>query len=621
MSRLRVAVEEKHDSVLTVVAVAAIGVGGGLYLGGSVELGDAVLAGAVSLLALSVVVHVARALIVDHRVGVDVIALVAMIGALLLGEYLAGAVIALMFSGGQWLESAATRRARRELTALLQRAPKVAHRHQGDALIEVSVDELQIADVVLVRTGEVIPVDGSVVSGEAVIDESALTGESLPVTRATGEMILSGTANAGVPFDLRVARLASDSAYAALVKLVENAEHSRAPYVRMADRYASWFLPVTLVTAALAWAVSGDPVRALAVVVVATPCPLILAAPIALISGLSRAAHRGIIVKSGGTIESLGQARTVLFDKTGTLTAGKPAVHEITAIAPIERVELLRLAASLDQYSAHVLAAALVTAATQQHLHLAAAEDVREDAGDGLIGTVEGRRLAVGSQRWLHSLGYNDTDMESTSPNGGIDGGFAHVYVGADGAFLGTIVMADQVRDDAIDTIRRLRASGIRHIAMVSGDHRTVAERIGSHLDIDRVYAEQTPSDKLALVAKLHDDVQLRPVVMVGDGVNDAPALAIADVGIAMGAAGATVSAEAADAVITVDNINRVADAVTIGQRSMRIASQSVIAGMALSIIAMGFAAAGLLQPVAGALFQEAVDIAVILNALRALHD
>ena len=341
VSRLRVAVEEKHDSVLTVVAVAAIGVGGGLYLGGSVALGDAVLAGAVSLLALSVVVHVARALIVDHRVGVDVIALVAMIGALLLGEYLAGAVIALMFSGGQWLESAATRRARRELTALLQRAPKVAHRHQGGGLIEVSVDELQIADVVLVRTGEVIPVDGSVVSGEAVIDESALTGESLPVTRPAGDMILSGTANAGVPFDLRVARLASDSAYAALVKLVENAEHSRAPYVRMADRYASWFLPATLVTAALAWAVSGDPVRALAVVVVATPCPLILAAPIALISGLSRAAHRGIIVKSGGTIESLGQARTVLFDKTGTLTAGKPAVHEITAIGPIERVELL----------------------------------------------------------------------------------------------------------------------------------------------------------------------------------------------------------------------------------------------------------------------------------------
>ena len=229
--------------------------------------------------------------------------------------------------------------------------------------------------------------------------------------------------------------------------------------------------------------------------------------------------------------------------------------------------------------------------------------------------------MAVGSQRWLHSLGYNDTGMESTSTNGGIDGGFAHVYVGADGAFLGTIVMADQVRDDAIDTIQRLRASGIRHIAMVSGDHRTVAERIGSRLDIDRVHAEQTPSDKLALVARLHDDVQLRPVVMVGDGVNDAPALAIADVGIAMGAAGATVSAEAADAVITVDNINRVADAVTIGQRSMRIASQSVIAGMALSIIAMGFAAAGLLQPVAGALFQEAVDIAVILNALRALRE
>ena len=613
-------VEEKHDSVLTVVAVAAIAVGGGLYLAGSVDLADAVLAGAVSLVALSVVVHVVRALIVDHRFGVDVIALVAMVGALLLGQYLAGVVIALMFSGGQWLEAAATRRARRELTALLQRAPKVAHRYEGGALLEVGVDDLRVADVVLVRTGDVIPVDGSLVSGEAAIDESALTGESLPVPRAPGEMILGGTANAGAPFDLRVARLASDSAYAALVRLVQSAEHSRAPYVRMADRYASWFLPATLVTAGVAWAVSGDPVRALAVVVVATPCPLILAAPIALISGLSRAAHRGIIVKSGGTIESLGRARTVLFDKTGTLTAGQPAVHEITVSGPVDRVELLRLAASLDQYSAHVLAAALVTAATEDHLHLSPAEDVHEDAGDGLVGTVEGRRLALGSERWLHSLGYSHGDLGATSPNGGADGGFARVYVGADGGFLGTIVMADQVRGDANDTIRRLRASGIRHIAMVSGDHRSVAERIGAGLDIDRVYSEQTPSDKLALVAELHADVQLRPVVMVGDGVNDAPALAVADVGIAMGAGGATVSAEAADAVITVDNISRVADAIAIGRRSMRIASQSVIAGMALSIIAMMFAAAGLLQPVAGALFQEAVDVAVILNALRALR-
>ena len=389
----------------------------------------------------------------------------------------------------------------------------------------------------------------------------------------------------------------------------------------MADRYASWFLPATLGTAAVAWAVSGDAVRALAVVVVATPCPLILAAPIALMSGLSRAARRGIIVKGGGAIESLGRAHTVLFDKTGTLTAGKPAVKEIAVIGHVGRLELLRLSASLDQYSAHVLAEALVAAANAQNLRLASADDVREGAGDGIVGTVAGRRLAVGSQRWLRSLGYDLDGTEATSLNGRLDGGFARVHVAADGELLGTITMADELRADAVETIQRLRASGIRHIAMVSGDHRSVAESIGARLDVDRVYAEQTPKNKLTLVATLHDDRNLRPVVMVGDGVNDAPALALADVGIAMGAAGATVSAEAADAVITVDHLGRVADAVTIGQRSMRIATQSVTAGMAFSIVAMGFAAAGLLAPIGGALLQEAIDVAVILNALRALHD
>jgi heavy metal translocating P-type ATPase len=619
-TRFRVLVAENHDWVLTVIAVAAIVAGGGLYLGGRDAPADAVLAGAVTLLAVSVLIHIAGALIREHRFGVDVIALLAMVGALVLGEYLAGAVVALMFSGGQWLEAAASRRARRELTALLQRLPKVTHRYRGDALEEVDVADVRPADVLLIRTGDVIPVDGSVVTGEAVIDESALTGESLPVARQAGEIILSGTANAGPPFDLRVVRAAAASAYARLVHLVESAEKSRAPYVRMADRYASWFLPITLGTAGVAWAISGDPVRALAVIVVATPCPLILAAPIALISGLSRAAGQGIIVKGGGAIESLGRARTVLFDKTGTLTVGKPAVSRITVTGRADESDVLRLAASLDQYSAHVLAGALVTAATERDLALAPAWDVHEDAGDGLVGTVEGRHLAVGSRRWLRAQGC-DVDEVAAAATGSTDGGFARVFVGADGRQLGTIIMADGLRADAGETIRRLRAAGIRHIAMVSGDHRSVAERIGANLDLDRVYAEQTPQDKLTLVAALRDDDDLGPVVMVGDGVNDAPALALADVGIAMGAAGATISAEAADVVITVDQLSRVADAVAIGRRSMRIATQSVTGGMALSIFAMGFAAAGLLVPVAGALLQEVIDVAAILNALRALQD
>jgi heavy metal translocating P-type ATPase len=620
LSRLRVAVAENHDWALTVIALGAILAGAGLYIAGRDALADTVLAGAVTVQSVSVLIHLARALIRERRFGVDVIALLAMVGALALGQYLAGAVIALMFSGGQWLEAVASGRARRELTALLRRVPKMAHRYRGDALEEVDVADVRPADVLMIRTGDVVPVDGSIVSGEAVIDESALTGESLPVTRKVGEIVLSGTANAGPPFDLRVVRAAAESAYARLVQLVEHAEKSRAPYVRMADRYASWFLPITLATAGVAWAVSGDPVRALAVVVVATPCPLILAAPIALISGLSRAARRGIIVKDGGAIESLGRARTVLFDKTGTLTLGKPAVSRITGRGRARESDVLRLAASLDQYSAHVLAEALVTAATERDLALAPAHDVHEDAGDGVVGTVEGRRLAVGSRRWLQAHGC-EVDEVAAAATGDPNVGFARVFVGADGAEIGTIVMADKVRPEVPETIGRLRAAGIRHIAMVSGDHRSVADRIGAGLDLDRVYAEQTPQDKLTLVAALRDDDDLRPVVMVGDGVNDAPALALADVGIAMGAAGATISAESADVVITVDRLDRVADAVAIGRRSMRIATQSVTAGMALSICAMAFAAAGLLVPFAGALLQEAIDVAAILNALRALRD
>jgi len=611
---------EQHDRLLSLMAIAAIGTGAALHALGAEPAGDTVLAVSVAVLLVSLLVHVGRALVVEHRVGVDVIALVAMAGALALGEYLAGAVIALMFSGGQALEAAASRRARRELSALAQRAPTVAHRRRGDAIEEVPVGDVAVGDVVVVRTGDVVPVDGVVVTGEAVIDESALTGESLPATRGPGGPALSGTANAGAPFELRATRLAAESAYAALVRLVESAERSRAPFVRLADRYAALFLPLTLLAAGAAWLASGDPVRALAVVVVATPCPLILAAPIALVSGVSRAARRGVIVKGGAAIEALGRARTVLFDKTGTLTIGTPAVREIAVSDGVAQIELLRLAASLDQLSAHVVAEALVAEAHERRLELANPADVREDPGRGIVGLIEGRRVAVGSRGWMESLGYPADEVASVMVGTDVEAGLARVHVGADGSMLGTIVMADELRPDAVELVGALRACGIRHIAMVSGDRRSIAERIGARIGVDRVYADQSPEEKLQVVHAIHDDPDLQPVVMVGDGVNDAPALALADVGIAMGVLGATVSAETADAVITVDRIGRVADAVAIGQRSLRIATQSVAAGMALSVIAMGFAAAGALAPVAGALLQEAIDLAVVLNALRALR-
>ena len=611
---------EHRAQLLAALAVTALVAGGVLHLLGASSAGDQVWRIAVAILAAELTLEVGRTVVVQHSLGVDTIALVAMVGALVLGQELAGLVIGLMFSGGESLEAVASRRARRELTALVQRAPKIARLRVDDHLREVPVEQVRAGDVVLVRTGEVVPVDGTIASPEAVVDTSTLTGEPLPETITRGRTVLSGSANAGTPFDVRAARPSSDSAYSALVRLVEQAQTERAPLVRMADRYAGFFLPATLLVAGLAWAVSGDPVRALAVVVVATPCPLILAAPIALVSGLSRAARAGVIVKGTGAIETLGEARTVLFDKTGTLTVGTPEVREIITRGELQRVELLRLAASVDQMSAHVLGEALATAAKEAGLDLTMPADVHEDPGQGIQGIVDGHRVAVGSRAFLGALGVQEAEIRSTALMTTRGSGEAHVVVAIDGHVAGVIVMADELRPDAERIVERLRAEKIRYVAMISGDRRSVAERVGRQLGVDRVYAEQSAENKLEVVRSIRTDKHLRPVIMVGDGINDAPALAIADLGIAMGAAGATVSSETADAVITVDRVDRVADAIHAGRRSLFIARQSVVTGMGLSLAAMVVAAAGYLPPVAGALLQEVIDLAVILNALRALR-
>ncbi len=611
---------EHRARVLAAIAALSIVVGGLLYLAGESAAGDDVWRAAVALLAAELAFEVARTVIVDHHLGVDTIALVAMLGSLALNQEFAGVVVGLMFSGGAALEDIASTRARRELTALIQRAPKVAQLRVGERLEQVPVERVRTGDVVVVRTGEVVPVDGTVVGGEAVVDTSTLSGEPLPVTVGHGMAVLSGSANAGAPIDVRADRPAAESAYAALVRLVEQAQAGRAPLVRMADRYAGFFLPATLITAGLAWGLSGDPVRALAVVVVATPCPLILAAPIALVSGLSRAARYGVIVKGAGVIETLGQARTVLFDKTGTLTVGTPEVRDVVIRGDCESGELLRLAASVDRMSAHVLGEALVRAATDADLTLSTATGVREQPGEGIQGIVGSHTVAVGSRAFLRSTGVPAEAIVAATVVRGHGSGEAPVRVGFDGPVGGVSVMADELRPDADRIVERLRAEGIRHVAMASGDRRSVAERIGRQLGVDRVYAEQSPEAKLEVVRRLRADPELGPVIMVGDGINDAPALALADLGIAMGAAGATVSSETADAVITVDRVDRVADAVHTGRRSLHIARQSVLAGMGLSLAAMGVAALGYLPPVAGALFQEVIDLAVILNALRALR-
>jgi heavy metal translocating P-type ATPase len=611
---------EHRALLLAAFALAALAAGGVLHLASEGALGDVVWQVAVAALAAELTLEVGHTVIVERHMGVDTIALVAMVGALALGEALAGIVVGLMFSGGAALEDLASARARRELTALIARAPKTARLHVGERFEEVPIEQVQAGDVALVRTGEVIPIDGTVVSQDAVVDTSALTGEPLPVTVRQGMQVLSGSANAGTPFEVRAQRPAVESAYAALVRLVEQAEAQRAPFVRMADRYAGVFLPVTLLVAGAAWAASGDAVRALAVVVVATPCPLILAAPVALVSSLSRAARAGVVVKGAGVIETLGQVRTVLFDKTGTLTVGTPEVRELFTWPGVHAGELLRMAASVDRFSAHVLGQALVRAAGEASLELSTPSDVREVPGQGIAGSLDGRRVAVGSRAYMRSVGVPADEIASAALMRTRGSGEAHVLVAIDGHLGGVIEMADELRPDAKRTVERLRSETVRHVGMVSGDRRSVAERVGAELGMDRVYAEQSPEQKLEVVRTLRDDPALRPVMMVGDGINDAPALALADLGIAMGAAGATVSSETADAVITVDRIDRVADAVHAGRRALRIARESVLGGMGLSVAAMGVAAAGYLVPVAGALLQEVIDLAVILNALRALR-
>ena len=611
MARIELIVRRSSPAV----ALAAFaGVTGGLvaWAAGAMVLADGLWAATTALLLVPLAISVVRSLL-RRDVGVDAIALVSMAGALALGEYLAGAVVALMLAGGNALEEWANRRAARELTALVARAPRTALLRREAELVEVPADAVAAGDRLVVRPGDVVPVDGIVESDEAVLDESALTGEPPPVTVERDGQVRSGTSCAAGAFELVALRPAAESTYAALVRLVEQAGSERAPFVRMADRYAAIFLPVTAVVAALAWALSGDPVRALAVFVVATPCPLILAAPIALMSGLSRCARAGVVVKGAATIERLGRARSVLLDKTGTVTLGRPQLDRVVPLDGLPPAEILGLAASVDRLSSHPFARALVAGAEERGARLELPRDVREAFGSGVEGYVGERHVLVGSPAWI-----GDHGVEVQVPVE-IDGD-AKVMVAVDGAAAGIVLIGDRLRADAGELVPRLRRAGISHVAMVTGDKRRVAATVGEALGVDRVYAEQTPEQKLDVVRALQARPELRSIVMVGDGINDAPALALADVGVAMGSGGATVSSEIADAVVLVDRVDRVVDAISFGRRALGIARQSVLLGIGASLVAMGFAAFGFLAPVAGALLQEAIDVAVILNALRALR-
>ncbi|WP_082955223.1 heavy metal translocating P-type ATPase [Mycobacterium mantenii] len=600
------------EPALVAGTLAALTAGGIAWLGGWRGVADACwIAG--TLLAIAPAAVWVMAALRRRRGGVDLIALLSLIGCLLVDEYLAGALIALMLTGGRALDAAAERRASHDLRALLQRAPRFARRRIGAQVSVIPLDDVAVGDVLVVGPGEVVPVDGRVADVAAVLDESVLTGEPLQVERGVGEPVRSGVINAGSAFELRTTATAAESTYAGIVRLAQRASAQNAPIVRLADRYAAWFLPLALLLAAIAWLASGSAVRAVAVLVVATPCPLLLAAPVAIVSGLSRASRAGVVIRGGGVLENLGHATTLVMDKTGTMTMGQPTVVNVIAAPDEDATSVLRLAASADQLSPHVLAEAIVTEALRRGLALSLPTNVLEQPGRGVAATVDGRPVSVGklppdgvTGAWTRTV-FNRARLDSA----------AIAWICVENRPVGAVLLRDPLRRQAPRTVRRLREAGLNRLIMLTGDRLEPTREIAAILGLDEVYAEQTPADKFAAV---RDESARAVTVMVGDGINDAPALAGATVGVAMGARGATASSEAADVVLTTDRIDRLADAMDIARWSRRIAVQSAVVGMALSLMAMVIAALGWLPPAAGALLQEGIDVTVILNALRALR-
>lgn len=540
--------------------------------------------------------------------GVDLVAIVAIISTLAVGEIWASMIIVLMLTGGEALEEYAARRAKRELSDLMARAPKIAHLKSGP---DIPIDEVKIGDVLLIKPLEIIPVDGQLISQVAVIDESSLTGESTPAEYKKGEKLLSGSLNGDTAIIIKATKTASESEYQKIVQLVEAASSTDAPFIRLADRYAVPFTIISFVIAGLAWFLSGDAVRFAEVLVVATPCPLILATPIALISGMSRAAKNGIIIKSGAILEKLSRVKSAAFDKTGTLTHGTLSVKHMLPVDGVSENELLQAAATVEQQSSHIIATAIVNQAKSQGMKLPKLSKATDTPAFGVEVEVGESKILAGKLEFLHKKKIIDAPKK---PIANLLGTL--VYVAKDNKYIGVIDLEDELRDNAKSTIEDLRHQGISYISMLTGDNQTVADVIAKSLKIEHVVAHCLPADKVAVVEK----AQHRPIMMVGDGVNDAPVLAAADVGIAMGAKGSTAASETADVVIMLDDISRVSDALQISRRTFSIATQSILIGIFLSIGLMIIAAFGYIPAVVGALLQEVIDIAVIVNALRALR-
>lgn len=590
------------------LALSAVIVGLGLELGGWHTAAHWLL-GTVSMVAVVPLINDMWQDVRSGRYGIDILAVTAIVTSVILHQYWAAIVIVVMYTGGGALEDFAEHRAKSELDALLKKAPLEAHVIRARKVLDLPVSEVRVGDKIIIKPGEVVPADAVILEGTASFDESSLTGESLPQSKTLNDQILSGAINLDGVITAKALHSAEDSQYEQIIKLVRSAAASQAPFVRLADRYSIPFTVMAYSIAIAAWVVGGHPIRFLEVIVVATPCPLLLAAPIALISGMSRASKYGIIVKTGSALEKLAEAETFAFDKTGTLTLGELTVDQIEAMKPYKKDEILALAASLEQNSNHVLAQAVVSAANAQHVKYAKAKHVNETAGHGLKAMLRGQEVLVGRLSFLR-----DHNIELPAKFGSNAARQTAAFVAVGGKLAGIITFKDELRPESKQTLDQLKSLGVKHTLMVTGDNATTAGLIAKQLGIENIKAEALPGDKLHAIEAITN----RPVVFVGDGVNDAPVLTASDVGIALGARGSTAASESADMVIMLNDLRYVARALAIAKRTFKIARQSILGGILLSLILMLIFSTGHFSPLLGAILQEVVDVAVIFNSLRA---
>jgi heavy metal translocating P-type ATPase len=554
-----------------------------------------------------ILIDLARQLL-RREIGTDVLAGLAIVTSVLLGQYLVGSIIVLMFSGGVALEQYATRRASSVLEALAKRMPRIAHRKLASGMADISLDEVAVGEILIVLPHEYCPVDGEVVAGHGMMDESYLTGEPFEMSKAPGSQVLSGAINGEHLLTIRATKLPVDSRYARIMQVMQEAEARRPQLRRLGDRLGAWYVPAALFVAFAGWALSGSSDRFLAVIVIATPCPLLIGIPVAVIGAISLAARRGIIIKNPTMLEQVDKCRTLVFDKTGTLTYGRPSLTDVTCAPGFPRTEVLTLAASLEQYSKHPLALAILKAAESDKVALQPVGEISERPGEGMRGVVDGRTIQITGRSALLGSGC-PMPPALPAPTTGLE-----CLIFIDQIYAAALRFRDEPRHDSGSFVRHLSPRhGVNKIMLLSGDRESEVHYLAGKVGITEVHSGKSPEDKVRIVT---EEAKRAPTLFVGDGINDAPAMQAATVGVAFGQ-NSDITSEAADAVIMDASLRRVDELIHIGQRMRRIALQSAIGGMGLSLIGMFLAAFGYLPPVAGAVTQEVIDVLAVLNALR----